>query len=322
MNKFPALLCFFISVFWLFSCGDTAPQTSNDDSTELASNDSLQIGSEKEEDQKLYSWLEDLRVREKPEKSATVVAELGVGESVTYLNEKTAFTIQVNIRGQNLDEPWLKVKTREGIEGWVFGGGLKVYEVSAPSFGASPFSKCFSRFGVAYRDCIETTRQKQLRKNKTMVSESEDGTTLKLLGGEQHQFSNSDISSFQFLQYAPEIGYYVLKEKTELTTNFLFVNDKTAKQTAFIGFPEIHPKGNFIACVSPPTSKPCKLEIHEMQKGKWVLVYELEEEESLLFNPIWSSDGDQLEYEMKPTGNQSGLAIQKTKITLKELLSK
>jgi hypothetical protein len=47
-------------------------------------------------------------------------------EAVIDLGEVSPFTTTLLLGGQNLDEPWLKVRTAKGEEGWIYGGFLKV----------------------------------------------------------------------------------------------------------------------------------------------------------------------------------------------------
>ena len=46
-------------------------------------------------------------------------------EALEFTGEKSNGTEEIVLRGVAYDEPWLKVKTKDGTEGWVFGGAVK-----------------------------------------------------------------------------------------------------------------------------------------------------------------------------------------------------
>lgn len=73
----------------------------------------------------LVSKVNELRLRSEPNKTSKVLYVVGEKEEVFFLNEKTDFKETIKMRGVNYTEPWLKVRTKDGIEGWVFGGGLQ-----------------------------------------------------------------------------------------------------------------------------------------------------------------------------------------------------
>jgi hypothetical protein len=65
-----------------------------------------------------------LRMRATPGQDGEVVATLNRGDVLQDLGEVSGFTSQVKLRGIQFDEPWIRVRTSEGKEGWVFAGGL------------------------------------------------------------------------------------------------------------------------------------------------------------------------------------------------------
>ncbi len=111
----------FLLTALLGSCGQDNPEqptppapTITPDSTEVAPAPTL-----------LYPWVDNLNLREAPKTSATVVAKANSGDALIYLEEQTDFTEEIKLRGKTYDEPWVKVRTSEGQEGWVFAGALK-----------------------------------------------------------------------------------------------------------------------------------------------------------------------------------------------------
>ena len=76
---------------------------------------------------KLYVWVDFLRVRKEPNQNSQVIAELGQGSEVEFLNEKTNFSEEIRLHGKRFSEPWLRVKTYQHT-GWVYGGALRPLE--------------------------------------------------------------------------------------------------------------------------------------------------------------------------------------------------
>ncbi len=76
----------------------------------------------------IYASIDKLRLRQAPDLDAQTVHRLSLGEPVIYLNERTSFTTPVQMQGQVLQQPWLKVITIDSLEGWAYAGGLSIYK--------------------------------------------------------------------------------------------------------------------------------------------------------------------------------------------------
>lgn len=74
----------------------------------------------------MIAWVDQLRVRALPAKGSRVIAELKESDTLFYQNARTVNEETVNLRDTTYREPWLKVKTKDGQEGWVFGGGVRM----------------------------------------------------------------------------------------------------------------------------------------------------------------------------------------------------
>jgi hypothetical protein len=75
-------------------------------------------------DQTFISWVDALRVRETPSLDGRQIAILFRGDRVVYLNEESANIDKVNLDAGEATGSWFKVKTKKGVTGWVFSGGL------------------------------------------------------------------------------------------------------------------------------------------------------------------------------------------------------
>ena len=96
------------------SCRPQAPVESDDSATGQRTAAPVQF----------QTAVADLRLRETPGEKGEIVATLLKGAVLDDLGEVSDFTTRVTLRGITYDEPWIKVKTSTGQEGWVYGGGL------------------------------------------------------------------------------------------------------------------------------------------------------------------------------------------------------
>ena len=81
---------------------------------------------------RLYVCLENLKVRKSPSTGAEILETLPLYEEVYFLNEVSDSTTTVNLGKQTVTEPWIKVQTRKGRAGWVFGAGVHYYRRKHP----------------------------------------------------------------------------------------------------------------------------------------------------------------------------------------------
>ncbi|MEM6769180.1 MAG: SH3 domain-containing protein, partial [Bacteroidota bacterium] len=76
-------------------------------------------------DDELVTWVDRINVRASATTDAKVVARIPNGETMVYLGEQSPRTETILLRSKAYREPWLKVKTKNGQQGWVFGGAVK-----------------------------------------------------------------------------------------------------------------------------------------------------------------------------------------------------
>ena len=116
MNKFFFIMIVFIVCFY-FSCfGDDNIDTStmiNEFTPQFNKNSTL------------YVWLDNFRIREKPDLSSKIVDHLQFADEVKYLGEISGIKSKITIRGITYNAPWIKIKTKGGKIGWVYSVGLK-----------------------------------------------------------------------------------------------------------------------------------------------------------------------------------------------------
>jgi hypothetical protein len=76
---------------------------------------------------RLYVCMDSLKMRKGPHKDSTLLSILPYGDELVdmgeYKNEQTIRIAKDNVA----TEPWIKVRTKEGKTGWVFGAGVRPY---------------------------------------------------------------------------------------------------------------------------------------------------------------------------------------------------
>lgn len=73
----------------------------------------------------VVTWVDRINIRESANTDAKVVARVPEGEPMAYTGETSARKDVILLRGVVYEEAWKKVKTKDGVEGWVFGGAVK-----------------------------------------------------------------------------------------------------------------------------------------------------------------------------------------------------
>jgi Tfp pilus assembly protein PilZ len=71
-------------------------------------------------------------MRRAPELDAEVIDEFELFEEVFFLDEVTDFTQEINLGKQIVNEPWIKVQSKQGRAGWVYGAGVHYYKKKHP----------------------------------------------------------------------------------------------------------------------------------------------------------------------------------------------
>lgn len=142
------LVFFFSFLIWASSrCGDirrAATEKIEENTSQEVNTDSLvanvgtdtvyitrrdSISSQKERIYaRLYITINNLKVRTEPDLKADVLGQLSLFDEVTFLNEVTDSTYQINLGYETANEPWVKIRTKRGTEGWVYGAGVNYYK--------------------------------------------------------------------------------------------------------------------------------------------------------------------------------------------------
>jgi len=81
---------------------------------------------------RLYVTINGLNIRSGPSLDSIILNKLVLFEEVYFLNEITPFTEEISLGTSVADEPWIKVRTKQGREGWVYGAGVYYYKRKYP----------------------------------------------------------------------------------------------------------------------------------------------------------------------------------------------
>lgn len=76
----------------------------------------------------LYVTFDGLNVRSGPGLNYGKIDRLKLYDEVQFLNETTDSTFEINLGQITPNEPWVKIKTPSGKEGWVYGAGVEYFK--------------------------------------------------------------------------------------------------------------------------------------------------------------------------------------------------
>ena len=80
----------------------------------------------------LYAVVGGLKLRTGPTRDSAIVQELALNEPIYFLNEVSDFKEKINMGAYIAEEPWIKIRTKRGQEGWVYGAGINYYKAPVP----------------------------------------------------------------------------------------------------------------------------------------------------------------------------------------------
>lgn len=76
----------------------------------------------------LFITIDGLKMRKEPGLKSETVAKLDLYEQVYFLNKRTDWTQEISLGLEKVTDHWVKVRTKAGKEGWVFGAGVNYYK--------------------------------------------------------------------------------------------------------------------------------------------------------------------------------------------------
>ena len=76
----------------------------------------------------LFVTIDGLNVRSEPKVNAKSFGKLKLYDEVTFMDEVTKETTKLSLGATEANEPWIKIKTKRGTVGWVYGAGVSYYK--------------------------------------------------------------------------------------------------------------------------------------------------------------------------------------------------
>ncbi|MBT8234254.1 MAG: SH3 domain-containing protein [Saprospiraceae bacterium] len=120
INKIFTILFLFITLLF-FSCKNQSDSQKN----EKDNNENEAVNVVKENDNRVYAWVDNLKIREEPSLSAKTVSTVKKRTALTLSGNRSDNEETIVLRGVAYKEPWLEVKSHKEVIGWVFGGAVK-----------------------------------------------------------------------------------------------------------------------------------------------------------------------------------------------------
>ena len=77
---------------------------------------------------RLYVTIDGLKLRKEPDLEGELIVQLPLFEEVYFMNEVTDSTEEISLGYEVANEPWVKVRTKKGHVGWVYGAGVNYYK--------------------------------------------------------------------------------------------------------------------------------------------------------------------------------------------------
>ena len=108
--------CIFLFLVLFFSCKND-PSSNSGKSVKVLPQDTLT---------RMVVALENLKLHAAPGTDQPTVIELKQDAELETTGAISPIKTSVLIRGVQREEPWIEVKTSNGTQGWVFGGGVKI----------------------------------------------------------------------------------------------------------------------------------------------------------------------------------------------------
>lgn len=77
----------------------------------------------------LYVTIDGLKLRKQPNLKSDVITTLELYESVEFLGKKSEKPEEISLGYEKVTDYWVKVRSKSGKEGWVFGAGVHYYKM-------------------------------------------------------------------------------------------------------------------------------------------------------------------------------------------------
>ena len=76
----------------------------------------------------LYITIDGLKMRTSPDLKGEVITQFPLFEKVYFMDEITEYKDSINLGKEYAYEPWVKIKSKKGHIGWVYGAGVHYHK--------------------------------------------------------------------------------------------------------------------------------------------------------------------------------------------------
>ena len=76
----------------------------------------------------LYVTIDQLKMRKEAGLKSKTIGQLDLYEQVYFTGQRTEWTQEISLGYEKVTDRWVKVRTKDGKEGWVFGAGVNYYK--------------------------------------------------------------------------------------------------------------------------------------------------------------------------------------------------
>lgn len=101
------------------------PQQSSPTKTEAKKNETKPSS----DNATLFVTIDGLKLRKTPSLKGDVITTLELYEAVTFLGKKSEKQEEISLGYEKVTDYWVKVRSKSGKEGWVFGAGVHYYKM-------------------------------------------------------------------------------------------------------------------------------------------------------------------------------------------------
>ncbi len=233
------LSLFLFSLLFIISCkSDPKPDSETETTIATKQQDTINVPELDLKPSKLKVGLESLRLRERPGRDGKEMAYLKKGTIISETGEVSDFTTRIKLRGVWFDEPWIQIKTEQGLEGWVYGGGV-TFEMENPSDIANKLLairlKSFFGNGItkelnSYRKAYYSARNSEDFSNVFKKGEQLRDTMVTILERKIDVLSLREMPDLFWIEEA--LPGYETSLVAEGTIYYLFQNFKKFQQIA------------------------------------------------------------------------------------------
>lgn len=141
----------------------------------------------------LYTWVDQLNLREAPDRKSKVVATIQSEEPLAYTGERSDQHETIVLRGVAYEEPWLQVTTANQVEGWVFGGAVKRKEETKGNALINDQQFDFPHFGR-----FDLKTWEKVKTNNESGGDAEIDITTYQKGNQILEITKSDVGEYGY----------------------------------------------------------------------------------------------------------------------------